>query len=285
MPTASAMVSCCGNRIGSHSPHWQWYSCAVFATTMTIPWNEDSATGLLQHYGVPTPFIDFTMNLRHAVAFAASGGGSKRVGRICVFDLDPAKVPSSVSIVDLANHRWCERPRRQDAYAVNLNLPIEWYLRGHGGLKANDVREALALRWYQFRVTDDDSALLAAQMTELLRLDNDPSAGFIRHHITDYVEECGKFSPELADWLLERIPIMPRCYEVISFEDDQVHMRHLPPSKVGVTDSALERDRSRRYWSTTFQDSSRDRTKDWPPPIGAIYVDPRTFHGDSCLCH
>ena len=44
-----------------------------------------------------------------------------------------------------------------------------------------------------------------------MRLDNDPSAGFVRHHVTEYVEAHGKFSQQLTDWLLESVPLMPRC--------------------------------------------------------------------------
>jgi hypothetical protein len=40
---------------------------------------------------------------------------------------------------------------------------------------------------------------LGGQCQELARLTDDPSAGFLRFHITEYIEPHGKFSPTLTD--------------------------------------------------------------------------------------
>ena len=47
--------------------------------------DEDSAIGLLQHYGLPTWMVDFTARLCCAFAFAAAG--SATVGRVAVMPL------------------------------------------------------------------------------------------------------------------------------------------------------------------------------------------------------
>jgi hypothetical protein len=127
--------------------------------------------------------------------------------------------------------------------------------------------------------------LLCAQHNELVRFDNDPSAGFVRHHITEYVEARGKLSPLVTDWLLERILIAPRCAEVKQFDGDEVVVHHRPPSVLADFDAAVEESWFRRYWSSEFPDSSWDRMKNWVwPPIGTIYADPRTSHVDLNGC-
>ena len=42
---------------------------------------------------------------------------------------------------------------------------------------------------------------LKVKYDDLVRWSDDPSAGFLRFHITEYVEAQRKFSPELTDWL------------------------------------------------------------------------------------
>lgn len=231
--------------------------------------DEHSAIGLLQHYGLPTSLIDLTCHAGHAITFAGSGDG--KIGRICVF---PAtSIPPSVALVDLMEHPWCERPRRQCAFGVIVPPNYQ-------DLKNKDVRRALRLQWYEFPISDEDRPLLHTQYAELVRLDNDPSCGFLRHHLTEYVEAHGKLSPLLTDWLLERVPMFPRCAEVKSFDGDELVVHHRPPSVVGEVDCAVEENWSRRYWSIQFRDSSWDRMKDWTwPPVGTVYADPRTFHG------
>jgi len=143
---------------------------------------------------------------------------------------------------------------------------------GYQDLKNWEVRDALRARWYEFPVSSEERRFLQAQYAELIRLDNDPSAGFIRHHITEYVEARGKLSPLLTDWLLESIPIVPRCAEVKQFDGGEVILQHRPPSVLGKMDLAAEENWSRRYWSCEYRDSSWDRMKDWAyPPVGAIY--------------
>lgn len=70
--------------------------------------------GLLQHYGLPTWMIDFTMDVETAFAFAASGDSA--IGRVAVF---PAQsLCESGGLVNLTEHRWAERPRRQLAFGL-----------------------------------------------------------------------------------------------------------------------------------------------------------------------
>lgn len=230
---------------------------------------EHSAIGLLQHYGLPTWLIDFTCHAGHALSFA--GSGDAKIGRICVFPV--ALISPAVTVVDLMEHPWCDRPRRQRAFGVIMPPNYQ-------DLKNMEVRRALGLRWYEFPIPDENRPFLQTRHAELIRLDNDPSGGFVRHHLTEYVEAHGKLSPLLTDWLLERVPMSPRCGEIKSFDQDEVVVHHWPSSVMGEIDYAVEENWSRRYWSIQFPDSSWDRMKGWTwPPVGSIYADPRTFHG------
>src|SRR4051794_41105747 len=73
-----------------------------------------SAIGLLQHYGLPTWLIDFTAHLGYAFAFAVAG--SSPIGRIAVLPL--RAFTDTGGVVNLMEHPWAERPRRQAAFGM-----------------------------------------------------------------------------------------------------------------------------------------------------------------------
>jgi hypothetical protein len=73
---------------------------------------------------------------------------------------------------------------------------------------------------------------------------------------------------------------MPQCAEIKSLDGTDVVVEFRPASVLCKVDHDLEKDWSRRYWSTEFPDSSRGRMKDCTrPPVGIVDADPRTFHG------
>jgi hypothetical protein len=233
--------------------------------------DEHSAIGLLQHYGLPTWMIDFTARLGYAFAFAAAG--SAAVGRVAVMPL--RAFSETRGVVNLTNHQWAERPRRQAAFGVITTAELP-------NLKSEVARSRLNLSWYEFPVSIADRDYLKAKYDDLVGWSNDPSAGFVRFHITEYVEAHGKFSPELTDWLLERIPIAPRCYRIMGFEAEKVVLSHLGASALSSYDEAKEAVRSRRYWSSAYGECSWDRMKGWVwPQEGSITADPRTYHPGS----
>ncbi|MBN8733946.1 MAG: FRG domain-containing protein [Acidobacteria bacterium] len=231
----------------------------------------DSAIGLLQHYGFPTNVVDFTHSLNVALGFAIAG--PHEVGRICVLPMP--RTPRANPLIDLSAHAWCERPIRQHAYG--LLLPPQEY-----DLKSYHVIDALGLAWYEFRITEQLKECLKPYREDLLRIDDDPSAGFLRHHITEFVEATGKLSAALTDWLLQRVPVAPRCAEIREFDGKEVVVQHRALNSLPNPeqyDEHSERERTRRYWSTEFSDRSWSRMEAWPwPPVGTIYADPRTFH-------
>lgn len=228
------------------------------------------AVGLLQHYGLPTCMLDFTAELGYAATFATSGHST--VGRICV--LPTRAFARGLVIVNLTAHSWAERPKRQAAFGVVA-------AETHRDFKSSAARDELGLRWYEFPVTHYDRDSFSPHFERLADVLSDPTAGFVRHHVTEYVEAFGKLSPELTEWLLKRLPMTPRCYRVSAFEQTDVVLEHVAPSLLGAVDFQEEKIRSRRYWSRSFPDSSWSRMSGWKwPSTGATCADPRTHHVD-----
>jgi hypothetical protein len=227
------------------------------------------AMGLLQHYGLPTRMVDFTANLNYAFAFAVSGTSSR--GRVAVMP----RAPQSLRIVDLMAHPWAERAQRQGAYAAVMTDELD-------DLKSEAARSRANIKWYEFPIVPSDRDHFKEMHRELLRESDDASAGFLRFHITEYVEAYGKLSPILTEWLLERVLIAPYCYLVGAYEGKQVAVRHRGPDALPAFSKDAEAEHTRRYWSSAYPDHSFKRMNDfvWPAP-GVIAADPRTYHPEA----
>jgi hypothetical protein len=231
---------------------------------------DHAATGLLQHYGLPTFMIDFTAHVGHALTFAATG--KHDIARIAVV---PGRFRDSAEafVVDLRKHEWVERPRRQKGLGVVMPTSMP-------DLKSEAARSLLNVSWYEFPITSTNREELRENYRQITSVDDDPCAAFLRFHITEYVEENCKMSETLADWLLERIPIAPRLCQVVGFHAGQPVVHFRPPIEVPDFDKSVERDYSRRYWSAGGA-CSRDRMTNWAwPPEGSTVADPRTYHAD-----
>jgi hypothetical protein len=119
-----------------------------------------------------------------------------------------------------------------------------------------------------------------------LKLSDDASAGFLRFHLTEYVEKYGKFSPEFTEWLLERVPMAPQCYLVSQFEEPDVVVYHRGADALPQFQPETEKVHSRRYWSAAWRDQSFARMATWAwPAVGSIAADPRTYHPDQYARH
>ena len=242
--------------------------------------DDHSATALLQHYGLPTCMIDFTANPVHAFSFAAAGKcDAARVAVLPTRSFDSMAVfDSTAAFVDLRTHPWTKRPQRQQAFAIAMPTSMP-------DLKSEAARSELNVSWYEFPVRSSDREKFLEHHHELLQINNDPSAAFLRFHITEYVEARGKMSHPLADWLLDRIPIAPRCFRIFSFENGQRILHFLPPSHVLGFCEAEEKEHSRTYWSADGVNSF-DRMKGWTwPPVGTTATDLRTCHVDLYGCN
>jgi hypothetical protein len=240
-----------------------------FVRNQTYSLNERQAYGLLQHYHLPTTIVDFTGDLTNALAFAAAGDGT--VGRVAVLTLPECLE----SVIDFTDHPWAERAQRQAAFGV---IPPDGLI----DLKSEAARSRLGLRWYEFPVSPSDRDCLRSTGQELQRWTDDPSAGFLRFHITEFVEAHGKFSPELTGWLLDRVPMAPYCYMAERFEGRDVVVYFRSSKDLPSYDESAERERSRRYWSSVHPEcfsAGALEAFSWRP-LGEITCDPRTYHAD-----
>jgi hypothetical protein len=228
-----------------------------------------SAVALLQHYGIPTTMIDFTRSLETAFAFAAKE--ASRVARVAIM---PRRVPPGLAhVIDMTAHTWAVRPVRQTAFGVLPNADLT-------DLKSEEARSCLNVKWYQFPVLPTDRDYFAKKYRNLVAMSGDPTAGFLRFLVTEYVEARGKLSPALTNWLVKRIPMAPHCYLVKAFERNEVVVNYRDKDVLRPFDEDTERKYSERYWSSDHPEwSSWDRMKDWKwPGVGEIVADPRTYH-------
>ena len=245
------------------------YDLAVKLSEKLDDLSRISAMALMQHYGLPTRIVDFTANPAFAFAFATAGTSS--IGRVAVMPRVPSR---AVDVVDLMAHPWAERAQRQGAFGIVMT-------NGLTDLKSHQARSDLNIKWYEFPISASDREFFREPYRELMEPRSDPSAGFLRFNITEYVEAFGKFSSALTEWLLERVVIAPYCYKVGAFEGSEVIVYHRAADALPTFDEHKEIEYSRCYWSVAHADDSFERMKHfmWPTP-GSIIADPRTYHPD-----
>ncbi len=189
--------------------------------------NEVNAKAFLQHYGLPTELNDFTWWHTTALTFAVKDNAE--LGRICIMPVGQNVMPTPLA--DLSQHPWAHRAQMQQAVGVIMPPGCE-------DLKSPSARRRFNLTWIEFPISCKDCEFLRQKREELLSLAGDSSAGFLRHHIIEYVEANGKFSPSLTEWILDRIPMTPRYYRV----------QHLEPPHVVITNPSP----SRPWWKWHF---------------------------------
>jgi len=103
-------------------------------------------------------------------------------------------------------HPWAERAQRQRPYGVVMTDEL-------ADLKSEAGTSRLECQMVSVPIVPPDRDRFKATYQELLRESDDPSAGFLRFLITEYVEAFGKLSPMLTEWLLEHVP-SPLRYRV-----------------------------------------------------------------------
>jgi hypothetical protein len=169
-------------------------------------------------------------------------------------------------------HPWAERAQRQAAFGVVLADEL-------ADLKSEAARSRLNIKWYEFEILPSERDFFKDIHQALVREQDDPSAGFLRFHVTEYVESSGKLSPMLTDWLLDRVPIAPYCYLVEAFEGTEVVVYYRGSAALRAFDKAAEAEYSRRYWSSAYDDHSFERMRNFGLPApGSIVADPRSYH-------
>ena len=153
------------------------------------------ALAFVQHYGLPTAFIDFTDDLDIASSFAAQGAPAT-LARIAV--LDAAHAAKFGMIIDFQDFA-ATRAARQRAYGV--------YLNGQQDLCGETAREYV--EWLCCTLRPEDLSNWGVRLPFLLDTQQDRLAGWVRHAVNMYVMQHGPFNPMTAAWILDRIPIVP----------------------------------------------------------------------------
>jgi hypothetical protein len=170
------------------------------------PVDRRNGIGLLQHYGMPTSFIDFTGCLDVAIFFALHGASSgdevviysldrsRLVGNAICFELDFLCLPLSEGGI---RHRHL----RQDAFVVG---PAYWMAAdSHIGfnLYAEPYLDAVAMHSFVKQRGD------VASIADVLSLNDDP----IPHHLVNLVELwaeqrlSGQLDPDISGCMQEML--------------------------------------------------------------------------------
>ena len=204
-----------------------------------------------------------------AMTFAI-GYGSNGFGRVGVVPTEVFR--EGISIVELRDHGWAVRAQRQDGFAVARMAPPIL------DLKSRWAQTRLGIKWYEFPITAQDRQQSLERYDKLVSLEDDPTAGLLRHEVIQYVEAFGKLPGDLVTWILERIPIVPRAGRVTGFSHHETLVDHVTPGEIQF-DPKAERDQTLRYLSRDHSDDSRERSQGWVRvEVGNVVADPRTLH-------
>jgi hypothetical protein len=208
------------------------------------------SAGYCQHYGLPTDLLDFTANPEVAGAFA-SLGDLHPVGLFAVIDV--AFAASQSILIDLTQHPFGIRPRRQQAYG--------FFHRRFIDLKTDDCVSELGIRWYSFSRAASDkerfTSLLAGKAA-LLDAHRDPLAGYMQLCIDEYVRKSGKFQDGSSVWLSNKVDPAPLATKVIDFYPNgkPQTVEAIPAEDAGIHyDRESEQEANRRRWSVAFPDA------------------------------
>jgi hypothetical protein len=203
------------------------------------------ASGFLQHYGLPTDWLDLTDDL----AVAASFAGSLRVGQLgAMASLPTRRLAARGEVFDLSQRLIAARPRRQHAWVFSSPE--------HRDLKQPTAISALGIRWRLFRMTADDVAMYGVD-PELLDAHSDPIAGVL-HLLID----SGGWDPrrrtdrprlddDAARWLSARLEPAPLTGVVVpGGADAPSHLRLVSADEAGIPfDRDALRRRNYEAWS------------------------------------
>ena len=205
------------------------------------------AEGLLQHYGIPTDFLDVTASLDTAVSFATDLRVGQ-IGAICV--LATQRLTELTSLVDLRGVPSAARPRRQEAFAVSCDRYYDYK-------NVKTVNE-LGLKWHWFRFTEADSYAFPPN-PELLDAHTDRASGLIELLISGY----GRIHDQAARWLANRLQPAPfACISLSGMtENEPARVAWVSAEEAGIPYEEKDRsDGNYERWSDKYSD----------PPIRAL---------------
>ena len=109
---------------------------------------------------------------------------------------------------------------------------------------------------------------------------NDPCSAIVRAEVNHYVEQFGKIPHKIAQYLTDRVSMVPRFLKVAGVDDStsEVITRHVA-SDARPYSANLERQKSLQYWSVKYTDSlSEFYPFDSPRELETLFAYPGTYH-------
>ena len=106
-------------------------------------------------------------------------------------------------------------------------------------------------------------------------------SAMVRAELNHYVERFGKIPHKIAEYLTDRVPMVPRFLEVAGVDDstNEVITRHVSPSARPYCPT-LEKKKSLQYWSVKYANSlSEFYPFGSPRELGTLFAYPGTHHG------
>jgi hypothetical protein len=213
--------------------------------------------GFLQHYQLPTRYLDVTTDLDVAISFASDlpvGG----LGAIAV--LSTERLPRFGQLIDLRAHPFAPRPLRQRALAV--------FSSDHRNLKSPPTIDTLGLHWFTFMFTEADEEQFLPR-PDLLDAHSDRAAGLIELIING----LGKMEDGAARWIADRLQPAPFTMKIAG---DPTRFEWVSTDEAGIEyDARASRESNYRFWSKKFPVTEKKE----PPPglvetLGDIKLSP-----------
>jgi hypothetical protein len=204
-------------------------------------WRFDAleASAFLQHYGLPTDWLDLTDDLRVAASFASS----LHVGQLgAIASLRTSLLLERGEVFNLSRRSVADRPQRQHAWVFSSTE--------HRDLKDTEAIRALGIRWRLFRLDEDDVARYHVD-SSLLDAHSDPVAGLLEL----VVNGVGKLTDDAARWLAGRLEPAPFAALTLPARhpDDGIRLRLLSADEMGMSyDRESRRRQNIEAWSERY---------------------------------
>jgi hypothetical protein len=218
------------------------------------------AAGFLQHYGLPTHFLDLSSDLDIAVQFATDLAVGDW-GALAVFPMEALSGSDSFVLADLTRHPMADRPRRQSAYAY-----LDYV---HSDLKDPAAVAERRVAWHWFRFTAEDEERHQPD-PYLLDAHSDRVAGVIELLIND----CAKFDDEAARWIAARVPAAPMALRVTGHDESGATGILIPADEAGEQLLGSNSELNYRRWSSAVPEPAPMDTAGEGAPLTSSTEDP-----------
>lgn len=181
------------------------------------------SSGLLQHYELPTEFIDFTSKFKTAIGFAVHKSQEWTEAKtitLGVLDVERASKKSVItdfaSVVEIA-----PRPERQNGFGL--------FSSDHVDLKSSKARADLGISWYSILANQQECNSFKLEPA-LLDLRSDTACGFFDLVMRQIASEDGGWPREVSRYLASRLAATPMVATRASDGSQRIELQMLDQS-------------------------------------------------------